>query len=141
MVGVQALHRFGRQMRDQAQRGRVQRARQQQARPVGQPGIAAFGPDPQLGAAAPVEQVQHRAVVGIAQRRVEFGEQLRAELGLVRQAHPVVGVNELVDDESLDKLSCVVVSEVGEVRAGVAQQIEAIRIALSGAEYGAEHNE
>lgn len=66
-------------------------------------------------------------------------EEVAKGLGLVRQAHPVVGVIELVDDESLDKLSCVVVSEVGEVRAGVAQQIEAIRIALSGAEYGAEH--
>ncbi len=66
-------------------------------------------------------------------------EDVSKGLGLVRQAHPVVGVIELVDDESLDKLSCVVVSEVGEVRAGVAQQIEAIRIALSGAEYGAEH--
>jgi len=66
-------------------------------------------------------------------------EEVAQGLGLVRQAHPVVGVIELVDDESLDKLSCVVVSEVGEVRAGVAQQIEAIRIALSGAEYGAEH--
>lgn len=66
-------------------------------------------------------------------------EEVAKGLGLVRQAHPVVGVIELVDDESLDKLSCVVVSEVGEVRAGVAQQIEAIRVALSGAEYGAEH--
>ena len=68
-------------------------------------------------------------------------EEVAKGLGLVRQAHPVVGVIELVDDESLDKLSCVVVSEVGEVRAGVAQQIEAIRLALSGAEYGAEHAE
>ncbi|ALN89214.1 FliH/SctL family protein [Lysobacter gummosus] len=68
-------------------------------------------------------------------------EDVAKGLGLVRQAHPVVGVIELVDDESLDRLSCVVVSEVGEVRAGVAQQIEAIRIALSGAEYGAEHGE
>ncbi|MGJ7904771.1 hypothetical protein [Lysobacter sp. 1R34A] len=68
-------------------------------------------------------------------------EDVAKGLGLVRQAHPVVGVIELVDDESLDKLSCVVVSEAGEVRAGVAQQIEAIRIALSGAEYGAEHTE
>ncbi|NZA26787.1 hypothetical protein H0E84_10365 [Luteimonas sp. SJ-92] len=54
-------------------------------------------------------------------------------LGAVRQAHPAVGVIELVDDESLDPLSCVVVSEAGEVRAGVAQQIEAIRTALAGA--------
>lgn len=68
-------------------------------------------------------------------------EDVAKGLGLVRQAHPVVGVIELVDDESLDRLSCVVVSEVGEVRAGVAQQIEAIRVALSGAEYGAEHAE
>ena len=43
---------------------------------------------------------------------------------------------ELVDDESLDPLSCVVVSEAGEVRAGVAQQIEAIRTALAGATGG-----
>ena len=55
-----------------------------------------------------------------------------AGLGAVRQAHPAVGVIELVDDESLDPLSCVVVSEAGEVRAGVAQQIEAIRVALAG---------
>lgn len=54
-----------------------------------------------------------------------------AGLGAVRQAHPAVGNIELVDDESLDPLSCVVVSEAGEVRAGVAQQIEAIRTALS----------
>lgn len=54
-------------------------------------------------------------------------------LGAVRQAHPAVGVIELVNDESLDPLSCVVVSEAGEVRAGVAQQIEAIRAALAGA--------
>lgn len=57
-------------------------------------------------------------------------------LGAVRQAHPAVGVIELVDDESLDPLSCVVVSEAGEVRAGVAQQIEAIRTALAGARGG-----
>lgn len=57
-------------------------------------------------------------------------------LGAVRQAHPAVGVIELVNDESLDPLSCVVVSEAGEVRAGVAQQIEAIRAALAGAGAG-----
>ncbi|MCD9032382.1 hypothetical protein LDO32_11665 [Luteimonas sp. Y-2-2-4F] len=60
-------------------------------------------------------------------------ESVAAGLGAVRQAHPAVGVIELVDDESLDPLSCVVVSEAGEVRAGVAQQIEAIRVALAGA--------
>ncbi|WP_187471055.1 FliH/SctL family protein [Luteimonas viscosa] len=60
-------------------------------------------------------------------------ESVQAGLGAVRQAHPAVGVIELVDDESLDPLSCVVVSEAGEVRAGVAQQIEAIRVALAGA--------
>lgn len=58
---------------------------------------------------------------------------VQSGLGAVRQAHPAVGVIELVDDESLDPLSCVVVSEAGEVRAGVAQQIEAIRVALAGA--------
>lgn len=57
-------------------------------------------------------------------------EQVSAGLGAVRQAHPAVGVIELVDDESLDPLSCVVVSEAGEVRAGIAQQIEGIRAAL-----------
>jgi type III secretion protein L len=61
--------------------------------------------------------------------RAEAAEGLTA----VRQAHPGVGVIELVDDESLDPLSCVVMSEAGEVRAGVAQQIEAIRIALANA--------
>lgn len=60
-----------------------------------------------------------------------------AGLDAVRQAHPAVGVIELVDDESLDPLSCVVVSEAGEVRAGVAQQIEAIRTALLGVAGGA----
>lgn len=64
-------------------------------------------------------------------------ENVAAGLGLVRQAHPVVGVIELVADESLDPLSCVVVSEAGEVRAGVAQQIEAIRVALAGADTSA----
>ena len=59
--------------------------------------------------------------------RQEVGNGLTA----VRQAHPGVGVIELVDDESLDPLSCVVMSEAGEVRAGVAQQIEAIRQALA----------
>ena len=59
-------------------------------------------------------------------------EKVKAGLGAVRQAHPAVGVIELVDDESLDALSCVVVSEAGEVRAGIAQQIEAIRAALAG---------
>jgi flagellar biosynthesis/type III secretory pathway protein FliH len=59
-------------------------------------------------------------------------ESVSAGLGAVRQAHPAVGVIELVDDVSLDPLSCVVVSEAGEVRAGVAQQIEAIRTALAG---------
>lgn len=53
-------------------------------------------------------------------------------LGAVRLAHPGVGVIELVDDVSLDPHSCVVVSEAGEVRAGIAQQIEAIRSALAG---------
>ncbi|MDN5780809.1 MAG: hypothetical protein L0H23_02100 [Luteimonas sp.] len=59
-------------------------------------------------------------------------EDVAAGLGAVRQAHPAVGVIELVQDVSLDPQSCVVVSEAGEVRAGVAQQIEAIRAALSG---------
>jgi len=59
-------------------------------------------------------------------------EEIAAGLGAVRQAHPAVGVIELVEDESLDPMSCVVVSEAGEVRAGVAQQIEAIRTALAG---------
>lgn len=59
-------------------------------------------------------------------------ETVQSGLGAVRQAHPAVGLIELVDDESLDPLSCVVVSEAGEVRAGVAQQIEAIRVALAG---------
>ena len=63
----------------------------------------------------------------------EVRSNVEAGLGAVRQAHPAVGVIELVDDESLDRLSCVVVSEAGEVRAGVAQQIEAIRAALAGA--------
>lgn len=58
-------------------------------------------------------------------------ESVNAGLGAVRQAHPAVGVIELVDDESLDPLSCVVVSEAGQVRAGIAQQIEAIRTALA----------
>lgn len=60
-------------------------------------------------------------------------EEVGAGLSAVRQAHPGVGVIELVDDESLDPLSCVVMSEAGEVRAGVAQQIEAIRQALAAA--------
>lgn len=63
---------------------------------------------------------------------------VQAGLGAVRQAHPAVGMIELVDDESLDPLSCVVVSEAGEVRAGVAQQIEAIRVALAGVGGAAE---
>jgi flagellar biosynthesis/type III secretory pathway protein FliH len=71
-------------------------------------------------------------------------EEVGAGLSAVRQAHPGVGVIELVDDEGLDPTSCVVVSEAGEVRAGVAQQIEAIRQALAdasavgGAERGTE---
>lgn len=60
-------------------------------------------------------------------------DQVAANIGAVRQAHPAVGVIELMDDEGLDPLSCVVVSEAGEVRAGIAQQIEAIRTALAGA--------
>jgi len=58
-------------------------------------------------------------------------EEASAGLSAVRQAHPGVGVIELVDDQSLDPLSCVVMSEAGEVRAGIAQQIEAIRQALA----------
>ena len=58
-------------------------------------------------------------------------EEVSAGLSAVRQAHPGVGVIELVDDQSLDPLSCVVMSEAGEVRAGIAQQIEAIRQALA----------
>lgn len=60
-------------------------------------------------------------------------DHVAANIGAVRQAHPAVGVIELMDDEGLDPLSCVVVSEAGEVRAGIAQQIEAIRTALAGA--------
>lgn len=63
-------------------------------------------------------------------------ESVNEGLGAVRQAHPAVGVIELLDDVSLDPLSCVVVSEAGEVRAGVAQQIEAIRVALAGVSAG-----
>lgn len=63
-------------------------------------------------------------------------EAVAAGLGAVRQAHPAVGVIELVDDVSLEPTSCVVVSEAGEVRAGVAQQIDAIRAALAGASAG-----
>jgi flagellar biosynthesis/type III secretory pathway protein FliH len=59
-------------------------------------------------------------------------DEVAAGLGAVRQAHPAVGVIVLVEDVSLDPQSCVVVSEAGEVRAGVAQQIEAIRTALAG---------
>lgn len=62
-----------------------------------------------------------------------------ASLGSVRQAHPALGVIELVDDESLDPQSCVVVSEAGEVRAGIAQQIEAIRLALAAASAAHTH--
>lgn len=58
-------------------------------------------------------------------------EEVGAGLNAVRQAHPGVGMIELVDDHSLDPLSCVVMSEAGEVRAGIAQQIEAIRVALA----------
>lgn len=65
-------------------------------------------------------------------------DNVAAGLGAVRQAHPAVGVIELVDDVSLDPTSCVVVSEAGEVRAGVAQQIEAIRTALAGASAAAQ---
>lgn len=65
-------------------------------------------------------------------------DSVQAGLGAVRQAHPAVGLIELVDDESLDPLSCVVVSEAGEVRAGVAQQIEAIRVALAGVGSGGQ---
>ncbi len=63
-------------------------------------------------------------------------ETVAAGLGAVRQAHPAVGVIELVDDVSLEPTSCIVVSEAGEVRAGVAQQIDAIRAALAGASAG-----
>src|SRR5690606_16466278 len=59
-------------------------------------------------------------------------QEVTAGLGAVRQAHPAVGVIELVDDPSLEPTSCVVVSEAGEVRAGVAQPIEAVRSALAG---------
>src|SRR3546814_10319514 len=38
-------------------------------------------------------------------------EEVAAGLGAVRQAHPAVGVIELVEDVSLDPMSCVVVSE------------------------------
>ncbi len=63
----------------------------------------------------------------------DLREHVAAGLGAVRQAHPGVGVIELVDDESLDPQSCIVVSEAGEVRASIAQQIEAIRLALAAA--------
>src|SRR3546814_13893323 len=49
-------------------------------------------------------------------------EEVAAGLGAVRQAHPAVGVIELVEDVSLDPLSCVVVSEAGEVRAGRSEE-------------------
>lgn len=58
-------------------------------------------------------------------------EEVAVGLSAVRQAHPGVGMIELVEDHSLDPLSCVVMSEAGEVRAGIAQQIEAIRVALA----------
>ena len=66
-------------------------------------------------------------------------ETITTSIGAIRQSHPAVGVIELVDDPSLDALSCVVVSEAGEVRASVAQQIEAIRAALVGV--GRGHNQ
>ena len=68
-------------------------------------------------------------------------DSVSAGLGAVRQAHPAVGVIELVDDPSLEPTSCVVVSEAGEVRAGVAQQIEAIRTALAGSSAQAAQRE
>lgn len=64
-------------------------------------------------------------------------DEVQNGLAAVRQAHPGVGMIELVDDESLDPLSCVVMSEAGEVRAGIAQQIEAIRHALAAASHSA----
>ena len=78
---------------------------------------------PHRAEGAPVAALQHPSV----------RDQVAANIGAVRQAHPAVGVIELMDDEGLDPLSCVVVSEAGEVRAGIAQQIEAIRTALAGA--------
>ncbi|MBS7458778.1 FliH/SctL family protein [Coralloluteibacterium stylophorae] len=64
-------------------------------------------------------------------------EAVAATLGEVRQAHPAVGLIELVADESLEPQSCVVVSEAGEVRAGIAQQLDAIRVALAQASQAA----
>src|SRR5690606_19061645 len=58
-------------------------------------------------------------------------ESVNSGLAAARQADPAVVVFELVDDESLDPPSCVVVSEAGQVRAGIAQQVEAIRTALA----------
>lgn len=50
------------------------------------------------------------------------------ELGHV---HPAIAAYQVIPDESIDTLSCVVETEVGAVRSSVEQQLAAIRAALS----------
>src|SRR5690606_8852655 len=65
--------------------------------------------------------------------RPAVGASVAAGPGAGRQARPAGGVSALVDDLSREPTRCVVVSAAGEVRAGVAQQVDAIRAALAGA--------
>ncbi|MFK7888043.1 MAG: FliH/SctL family protein [Gammaproteobacteria bacterium] len=62
----------------------------------------------------------HPSQAGVAREAIE-------QLGNV---HPAVGSYQVISDENVDALSCVVETEVGAVRASLEQQLAAIRSAL-----------
>ncbi len=93
---------------------------------------------PQLDAVALIQPMVTRAIlaaqadqylqVKVHPAQLDAAHAAIATLGNV---HPAVGVYQVIADDTLDELSCVVETEVGAVRANFAQQIDAIRAALN----------
>lgn len=54
----------------------------------------------------------------------------RDAIGELGNVHPAVTAYQVISDENVDELSCVVETEVGAVRASLEQQLNAIRSAL-----------
>lgn len=58
-------------------------------------------------------------------------EVARSAIDELGHVHPAVSAYQVIADDTVDVLACVVQTEVGAVRSSVEQQIEAIRAALS----------
>lgn len=88
---------------------------------------------PMVSRAIIAAQAQRYLLVKVHPSATQAAREVLADLSL---AHPAVKVADVVEDSSLDPLSCSVESEAGTVRASWTQQLEAIRAALDQAGSG-----